>query len=63
MLKKLSAFLALMFTLFFVPMMAFAETAEVQDAVEASPTFITILAVLSFATIIYMVFLNVKDHN
>lgn len=62
MLKKLSAFAALMFTLFFVPMMAFANEAE-EAAVEASPTFITILAVLSFATLIYMIFLNVKDHN
>lgn len=64
MFKKLS-FLSAFFTVFFVPMMALAagDAAEEAAHAEPSPLFITILAVLSFVTIVYMVFLTVKDHG
>lgn len=62
MIKKLSVFAAFIVSLFFVPMIALASGAA-EEAAKTSPTFIASLAVLSFVTIIYMIYLSIKDHG
>lgn len=67
MLKKLSIFSALMFTLLFVPITAFAAAGGGEEAAAAHPevsgTFYAALAIMSFVTLIFMIFLTVKDNN
>ncbi|WP_209122643.1 hypothetical protein [Alkalihalobacillus sp. BA299] len=68
MMKKLTMLTAFLFTVFLVPFSTVlaaggggGEAAE--GAAEPSGLLIFSLAILSFVTLIYMIFLNFSDHN
>ena len=67
MLKKLSIFTALMFSLLLVPIQAFAAGGGGEEAAAAHPeisaTFYAALVIMSAVTLIFMIFLTVKDNG
>ncbi|OLO42519.1 hypothetical protein BTR23_00435 [Alkalihalophilus pseudofirmus] len=66
MMKKLTMLTAFLFTLFLVPVstvLAAGGGEAAEGAAEPSGLIMISLTVLSFVTLIYMVYLNFSDHN
>ncbi|WP_216829198.1 hypothetical protein [Alkalihalobacterium elongatum] len=66
MIKKLTMLTAFLFTVLLIPVssvLAAGGGEAAEGAAEPSGLILTSLAILSFVTLVYMIFLNLTDHN